>query len=805
MKTAAKPLVSILCPVFNNVKYTLDCIGSVRAFTKVPYEIVVCGTGTDGTIGSMMEMERTSPNFKFIHNDTENTHFAANVNLGAKHCTGDFICLLNNDTIVTPRWIEKMLNVYNKLAMMHERNRPCPPPAVIAPVSNYVMQHQMVRLPPDFKLDQIPEVGETVEKESRGRWYYSAVVSGFCMLIKRDVFEQLEGFDESFYNGNEDVDFCCRVNDAGYSCIVDRSTFIFHYGSQTLQAFPDRDTDGGVANRVQMALKYAGETSKERKISGNVRLKCSQGDLEKWLQRHYDLFDVVNIVDDNSGWDMESYLKENWSKCTYLLMKGVLEVEQRRMLYMLSYEQEMDWMVVLDHDEFLEEKVNREYLQRLVNMPIPGTQAFVARWIHLWNSPDTYHMKYPPHSGVFMRRVQPNLAYVGGTPGSSLHCSRIPETPIVGSALANIHILHYGYVDAAQRKRKRAYYEEKDPNPIPQLVGSDSYRHLTDQTSILISEWHGSRAYTLSLCAMAEHEPSYRVQMLLESVGSLVDEIVFRVPPGSPHIPLLQRWGATIVEKEWNDHYSQMRNSALDKATQNYILMLDIDESLTDPPEIIFLLEQQPTAILFTINNIQPGKKPPAVTEIMRLFLNHPQIKFRGRLHETIEDDIQKVRGSIILRANGKINHFGFLSSKLPDKLKKYIKLNKRAIHEDPKDPKPYFNLALHFIEDGEIEQAEEYLKKAIELHPKFTLAKIELAKMYLRFSNSLIASSLSDAPPKHPIREPLEQMDRMIKMLVPPGEALIFPVLAKIEKKEEGQFTPVQTRTTTEEGWVAS
>ena len=192
MKTAAKPLVSILCPVFNNVKYTLDCIGSVRAFTKVPYEIVVCGTGTDGTIGSMMEMERTSPNFKFIHNDTENTHFAANVNLGAKHCTGDFICLLNNDTIVTPRWIEKMLNVYNKLAMMHERNRPCPPPAVIAPVSNYVMQHQMVRLPPDFKLDQIPEVGETVEKESRGRWYYSAVVSGFCMLIKRDVFEQLE-------------------------------------------------------------------------------------------------------------------------------------------------------------------------------------------------------------------------------------------------------------------------------------------------------------------------------------------------------------------------------------------------------------------------------------------------------------------------------------------------------------------------------------------------------------------------------------------------------------------------------------
>ncbi|MEM4720588.1 MAG: glycosyltransferase [Candidatus Methanomethylicaceae archaeon] len=775
-----EPLVSIVIPVLNGLQFTLECLTSIQKFTtRVPHEIIVVGTGVDGTVGAMQEMASRIPNFKFIHNP-EQVHFARNVNLGAKNSRGTYLCILNNDTIVTPNWLEKLLAVYGRFTSLPDLERPCPPPAVIAPCSNYVMRHQMIKF--DGSLESLPDFAREVETKFRGKWLYAAVVSGFCMLVVKEVFDVLGGFDESFINGNEDVDFCARVNDVGYSCIVDLSTFIFHYGSQTFRMHGMLDKDHGMYNRVQAALKYAGDTPTEKKISGNVRLKCSKEELEKWLQRHYDLFDVVNIVDDDSGWDMESYLASNWPKCTYVNMKGAIEVEQRRLLYLLSYEQGMDWMVVLDHDEFLEEKVDRAYLQRLVNAPIPGVQAFVARWIHLWNSPTTYHMRFPPHSGIFLRKVQPNLVYMPGTPGTSLHCSRLPETPIVGTALTNVHVLHYGYVDPQKRARKRDFYENKDPNPIPVLVGGVNYRHLTDQTAIVLSEWLGSDAYTISLCSMAEHEPIHRVQMLLEGVGTLVDEIVFRVPLGSPFIPLLQRWGAKIVEKEWNNHYSQMRNSVLDKATQSYILVMDIDEALTDPGEVIFLVEQQPTAVLFNIHNLQPDGKPPAVTEIMRLFKNSPLIRFNGRLHETIEDDILKIRDRRILRANSRIDHFGFLTPRLPEKLKQYVKLNRKAMHDNPKDPKPYFNLALHYLEEGEIEQAQEHLEKAIELHPKFTLAKIELAKLFLRYARSLILSSIADVPPQHPYRSSLEQMDRVTQMLIPRGEDLVFPVLAKVK-----------------------
>lgn len=782
-----QPRVSIIIPFYNGVKYTMDCINSIyQTLPKFPIEIIACGVGNDGIIGLLSDYEVRFPNFKLIQNTTEHTHFAVNCNLGAKHALGDFLCFLNNDIILTPGWLDQLMNVYARLLKAPAEERPCPPPAAIGPCSNYVMQHQAIQLPQDFKLSDLYNFSVEINQKNRGQWFYASIISGFCMVVDRVVFEGLNGFDEDFFNGNEDVDFCIRLNDAGYSCIVDRSTFIYHYGSKTLKTYEEElgKLEGGTVNRVQVVKKYYGDAATEKKVSGNVRLKCSKEQLEAWLKRHNDLFDVINIVDDDSGWPMGDYLKENWPKVVYLNMPGKIEVVQRRMLYLLSLEQGMDWMCVLDHDEFFEEKVDRAYLQRVLNLPIPGCVSFVARWIHLWNTPETYHVKYPPSLGIILRKVQPNLAYVGGAPGTSLHCSRIPETPVVGSAPTNIKVLHYGYLDRQLRERKRTYYEDRDPNPIPMLVGGTTYRHLTDETEIVMSQWLGSYPYTLSLTAMAENESEHQIQMLLEQVGSLMDEIVFRVPPESPRIPLLKRWGANVIEKTWNDDYSSMRNLLLDTAKSNYALILDMDENLQDPMELIRLIELQPTAVMFTVQNIQPHGRPPAMTEVMRLLENRPDIRFSGVIHETIEDSMAKLKDKVILRAGGMIIHLGFLIPKLPEKLKKYVKMNKKAMHNNPKDPKPYFNLALHYLEEGEIQAAVDYLLKSISLHPKFTLAKLELAKVYSRFAHALLTSCLDDIPENHPLRKPTMQFTQIISNVIPPKEPILFPPLIDLSPK---------------------
>jgi len=776
-----EPLVSIVIPVYNGLKYTMDCLASIETYPpQFPYEVIVVGTGNDGTVSIMREFDATRPNFKFVHNTGEHKHFAAQVNLGVKHALGSFVCVLNNDTIVTPRWLDQMMACYKKIASLPEIERPCPHPAAIGPCSNYVMQHQLIQPGGDFQLSGLEKFCADVNRQNRGQWFYASIISGFCFMVDRLIWESLGGLDETLVNGNEDVDFCIRLNAAGYSCIVDRSTFIYHYGSKTLLAHPELDTHSGTMNRCELVKKMFGDTPTPQHIAGCIRLKCSQDELDAWLTRHYNLFDTVNIVDDDSGWDMGGYCKAKWPNVTYINMPGQIEVDQRRMLYLLAREQGADWMVVLDHDEFLEEKVDREYLQRLANTPIPGCQAFVARWIHLWNSPQTYHVKYPPSLGIFMRRVSPGLAYVRGAPGSSLHCSRIPETPVVGSAPTNIHIMHYGYVDPEKRKSKRAYYEAKDPNPIPQLVGGTTYRHLTDQSEITISEWYGASNYTVSLAAMTETEPAYQVQMLLEQVGPIIDELVFRVPPGSATIPLLKRWGAKIIEKAWNDDYSDMRNTVINQCTSNYVLVMDIDETLQDPMEVIRLIELQPTAVMFTVHNIQPLGKPPAITEVMRMFQNRPYIRFKGLLHETIEDDMGALRDKVIVRAHGVITHTGFLKPKLPEKLKKYVKLNRKAMHLNPQDPKPYFNLALHYLEEGDVEAAVDHFTKAIVLHPKFTLAKLELSKLYARFAHAMVMTALDDIPENHPLRQPTAQFERILMNLIPPREPELFPPAIK-------------------------
>jgi len=676
--------------------------------------------------------------------------------------------VLNNDTRVPKKWLKQLIRCYETL--LKDPDRPAPEPAIVAPCSNYVMSHQLVKADSPIPLDALDEFAERVHAENIGKWIYAGVVSGFCFMIRRDIWEKLGGFDERFVNGNEDVDLCARVNQMGYSCFVDRSTFVFHHGSKSLQD----SMDSGTYNRLQVVEKCCGEF-KERSISGNTRVKCSREQLEAWMKRHASLFDIINIVDDDSGWDMEGWLQENYpGKFTYTLMSDEVEVDQRAKLYEISFKQGVEWMVVLDHDEFLEEKVTREYLQRLANTPIPGVYAFVGRFIHLWNSPNTYHVNYPPASAVFMVKVLPNMKYFRGTPGTSLHCSRVPNIPAVSSAPVNVHILHYGYIDPDLREKKRRYYEALDPNPVVELVGGTDYSHLTNQNNILISEWQGSDKYTVSLNIMTEHEPSHKVQIFLESHATVADEIVVRVAPGSEAVDMLKRWGAKIFEREWTEDYSDMRNWLARKSTSAYIWVMDVDEMYSSPPEITFMVESHPTAAMFNVNNVQKNR-PDVFTEVMRLYQNRPDIYFSGLIHETIEDSIGKIRNRQIIRAKGVINHFGFLTERLQDKLKYYIKLNKRAMHRDPRDPKPYFNLALHYSEMGDTKAAVEHLEKAVNLYSKFTLAKIELAKMYLRFSRALFESSAQDVPEGHPLYRPVNEVKNILRKLVP-DETLMFP-----------------------------
>lgn len=211
---------SIIILACNQLEYTRRCVESVLQWTRQPYELVLVDNGsTDGTL----EYFRSIPGAFVIANGA-NLGFAAGNNRGIQAATGDYVVLLNNDTIVTPGWLEGMI------ACAEED----PAIGIVGPMSNYVSGPQQVS---DVSYQDLPalyEYARSFHERYRGRRIPLDRIVGFCMLIKRAVISRIGSLDERFGIGNfEDDDYCLRAKHAGLRLVVAADVFIHHFGGRT--------------------------------------------------------------------------------------------------------------------------------------------------------------------------------------------------------------------------------------------------------------------------------------------------------------------------------------------------------------------------------------------------------------------------------------------------------------------------------------------------------------------------------------------------------------------------------------------
>jgi len=228
-----KPLVSIIIPVFNQLNYTKLAIESIRKYTNVPYEIIVIDNGsTDRTYEYLLSLG----DVKVIRNP-QNYGFPKAVNQGLSASMGEYIVILNNDVIVTNRWLERLLeHLYDNSI------------SIIGPMSNYVSGFQVLDGAEKFysndgKIDEeaLQKFADEIYIKNRGKRLVCPRVAGLCMLIKRDVINKIGGFDERFSPGNfEDDDYCLRATLAGFKIAVARDVFIHHFGSKSFKANGDK-------------------------------------------------------------------------------------------------------------------------------------------------------------------------------------------------------------------------------------------------------------------------------------------------------------------------------------------------------------------------------------------------------------------------------------------------------------------------------------------------------------------------------------------------------------------------------------
>lgn len=209
---------SIVILTYNNLNLTKNCIESIRKYTKKgKYElIVVDNNSNDDTIEYLKEQD----DLICIFNE-ENRGFAGGCNQGMKIAAGDNILLLNNDTIVTPNWLDNMTTaLYSEDSI-----------GAVGPITNYCSNYQQVFLPVNPDMDN-DEFFKNYNISDKNKWEERLRLIGFCLLIKKEVINKIGYLDELFALGNyEDDDYCLRIRKIGYRLLLCKDTFIFHVGS----------------------------------------------------------------------------------------------------------------------------------------------------------------------------------------------------------------------------------------------------------------------------------------------------------------------------------------------------------------------------------------------------------------------------------------------------------------------------------------------------------------------------------------------------------------------------------------------
>ena len=251
----ARPRVSIVIPVYGKPLLTFTCLKSVHANTPAgTYEVIVMD---DCSPESMAEALSDVSGVRFERNP-ENLGFLRTVNRGAEFANGEFLVILNNDTIVTPGWLDGLLSVF----------RAHPEAGLVGAKLIY----------PDGRLQ---EAGGIVWRDGsawnlgrnddpdRPEFNYlreADYCSGACLAIPTALFRELEGFDLRFAPAYyEDTDLAFAVRAAGRKVFYQPLSTVVQFEGQT----SGTDETGGVkqhqiVNRKTFEEKWRAELASHR-------------------------------------------------------------------------------------------------------------------------------------------------------------------------------------------------------------------------------------------------------------------------------------------------------------------------------------------------------------------------------------------------------------------------------------------------------------------------------------------------------------------------------------------------------------
>ncbi len=201
---------------------TRPCLESIIANTPVDsYElIVVDNASVDGTADYLKTIAAQHANVHVQLNDT-NRGYAGGNNDGIKLAQGQYVVLLNNDTLVPGGWLDRLLKLFND----H------PGLGLVGPVTNFAGNEQRIKLE-GLTEKNFEEITAAYIDRQKGVWFTTENLGFFCVAIRRTLIEKIGYLDEKFGIGMfEDDDYCIRAKKNGFTLAVVEDCFVYHKGS----------------------------------------------------------------------------------------------------------------------------------------------------------------------------------------------------------------------------------------------------------------------------------------------------------------------------------------------------------------------------------------------------------------------------------------------------------------------------------------------------------------------------------------------------------------------------------------------
>lgn len=223
--------------MFNQSGVTVNCFHSIRFNTKIPYEVIWVDNGSKKDEYEIILRQAKLLNKCKIIRNKENMGFVKATNQGIDLASGDYIILLNNDTVVSSGWEEELIYPLQK--------RQC---SVVGPLTDSRLAWQTAKFVNATWKTAIPEYvfsERKFYKQKLDRYHYKYLditkdkvnLAFFCAAIPKDVVKEVGKLCEEFTIGlGDDDEYCARLRSRGHKLFLSLGAFVKHYHRTTFTA-----------------------------------------------------------------------------------------------------------------------------------------------------------------------------------------------------------------------------------------------------------------------------------------------------------------------------------------------------------------------------------------------------------------------------------------------------------------------------------------------------------------------------------------------------------------------------------------